>query len=55
MNDFPDSLIRHAEEALSDDKQGREKTECAFELYKLRYSWLHTAQKVLEYIEEINN
>jgi hypothetical protein len=54
MNDFPDSLVQHAEEALSDDKQGREKTECAFELYKLRYSWLHTAQKVLEYIEDIH-
>jgi hypothetical protein len=53
MADFPDSLVEHAKAALYQEKQSREMENCAFELFNLRYTWLHIAEKVIEYIKEI--
>jgi hypothetical protein len=53
MTDFPDSLVEHAKAALYQEKQSREMENCAFELFNLRYTWLHIAEKVIEYIKEI--
>jgi hypothetical protein len=53
MRDFPGSLVAHAEEALSNGPQSREMENCAFELFNLRYTWLHVAEKVIKYIKEV--
>jgi glycosyltransferase involved in cell wall biosynthesis len=53
MNDFPRSLIEHAGEALYNESRSREMEVCAFELFKMRYTWLHIAEKVIEYIKEM--
>jgi hypothetical protein len=54
MRDFPGSLVEHAKDALFNEKAGREMEVCAFELFNLRYTWLHTAEKVIKYIKEVN-
>jgi hypothetical protein len=54
MRDFPGSLVEHAKDALYNEKAGREMEVCAFELFNLRYTWLHTAEKVIKYIKEVN-
>jgi hypothetical protein len=53
MRDFPADLTARAREALTDEQGSRERAECAFELYKMRFTWLHISEKVLNYIKDM--